>query len=90
MSSHGMSEDEVEVHSESNESNYAPEAKTKRGDHDNETQTTSSMASTAASINCPSTLLEEHTKGPFDCKSPLKQFSTKLPSKVGTFGCTRL
>lgn len=93
MSSHNMIEDVVEVQTESEiESNYAPEADKKveaeRGDH--ETQTTSSKMSANANMNCPSTILANFAKGPFDPKSPLKQFATKLQSRHGASGGTKL
>jgi hypothetical protein len=34
--------------------------------------------------NCPSNILAEYAKCPFDPKSPFKQFATKLPSSSGT------
>lgn len=93
MSYHGMSEDEVEVQSQSEtKSDYALEAdvnvEVERGDR--ETQTTSSMTSATTNMNFPSTIVEDFAKGPFDPKSPLKQFATKLQSRLGTSRGTKL
>lgn len=63
-------ENEVESDIES-DSGPHENAKAKRGDL--ETWTTSSIAN--ANISCPFTILAKYAKGPFEPKSPLRQFA---------------
>ncbi|XP_059072621.1 uncharacterized protein LOC131873636 [Cryptomeria japonica] len=78
MSSQGTSQDNMEIHSHSeNDSEYEPE--NEGGDHGADPGAqSSSMASAAASTGCPSELLAPYARGHFDPKSPLKQFASQI------------
>lgn len=46
------------------------------------------VAQGVASIDCPSEILAQYVRGPYDPKSPLKQFAVKITRRTPTSGGT--